>query len=280
LPFYFIISSSVSNISNPDPMLAEVAADFLVSLPPQDREKAQEQVYKFIRWLGLHREVNALSPLDIAGYTEQITPSETKAVKSFLTYIHRKGFSKVNLAVHLRVKKTSHKATLLRQIPQTQTTLTTQGHAKLEAELAKLKSQRSDVTEEIHRAAADKDFRENAPLEAAREYKSHLEGRIQELEATLKSATAIDESQGTSKIKIGATVELYDLSSGKQLCYVLVDPREANPTKGRISIASPTGKALLGKGRGQTIEVTAPAGTFLYRIKEIRSSHHEEYTIG
>ena len=268
----------MSNISKPDPTLAEVAAGFLVNLPPQDKEKAQEKVYKFIRWLGLHRKVNELSPLDIAGYAEQITPSETKPVRSFLTYIHRRGFSKVNLAVHLRVKKPSLKATLLWQNSQAQITLTTQGYAKLEAELANLKSQRSDVTEELRRAAADKDFRENAPLEAAREYKAHLEGRIQELEATLKSATIIGENRGISRIKIGNTIELYDLSSGKQLCYVLVDPREANPIRGRISSASPIGKALLGKGKGQTIEFTAPAGTFSYRIEEIRSSDHEECT--
>jgi len=269
----------VSNISNPNSRLAEVAADFLVSLPPQDRGKAQEKVYKFIRWLGLHRKVNELTPLDIDGYTEQIMPSETKPVKSFLTYIHKKGFSKTNLAVHLRVKKTSHKVSLTRQNSRAETTLTTQGYTKLKAELANLKSQRSDATEEIRRAAADKDFRENAPLEAAREYKAHLEGRIQELESTLKSVIAVDENQGISRIKIGNTVELYDLSLGKQLRYVLVDPREANPIKGRISIASPIGKALLGKEKGQTIKVSAPAGIFSYRIEEIRSSNHEEYSI-
>lgn len=263
------------NISNSGSTLAEVAADFLVSLPPQDREKTQEKVYKFIRWLGLHRRINELSPLDIDGYTEQIMPSETKPVKSFLTYIHRKGYSKISLAVHVRAKKPSRKATLLQQPPTAQTTLTTQGYGKLEAELANLKNQRTDVTEELRRAAADKDFRENSPLEAAREHKSHLEGRIQELESTLKSAIIMDGNRGTSRIKIGNTVELYDLLSGKRLCYALVDPREANPIKGRISIASPIGKALLGKGKGQTIEFTAPAGTFSYRIEEIHYLNHE-----
>lgn len=262
----------MSNISSPDPTLAEVAADFLVSLPPQDREKTQEKIYKFIRWLGLHRKVNELSPLDIDGYAEQIAPSEIKSVRSFLTYTHRKGLNKINLAVHLRARKPLHNVALLRQNTRAQTSLTAQGYAKLEAELVNLKSQRSKVTEELRRAAADKDFRENAPLEAARECKAHLEGRIQELEATLKSATVIDKSRNTSKIKIGETVKLYDLSSRKQLRYVLVDSREANPIKGRISIASPIGKALLGKERGQTIEVTAPAGTFSYRIEEIHSS--------
>jgi transcription elongation factor GreA len=260
----------VSNIASPDSTVVEVAADYLIHLSPQDREKAQREIYKFIRWLGLHRKVDELSPLDIASYAEQITSSETKPVKSFLTYIRRKGFSKVNLAVHLRVKKTSRKAASPQQNLPGQTALTAQGYAKLEKELADLKNQRSDVTEEIRRAAADKDFRENAPLAAARERQSTLEGRIQELESTLKSATIMAENQSTSKIKIGDTVVLYDLPSGKQLHYILVDPREANPTKGRISVASPIGKALLGKEKGQTIEVIAPAGTFSYRIEDVQ----------
>lgn len=259
----------VRNIADSDSTIAEVAAGYLISLPPQDREKAQREIYKFTRWLGLRRKVNELSPLDIGRYAEQITPSETKAVKSFLTYIGKKGFSKVNLAVHLRVKKTSHKAASPQGNLAAQTALTVKGYAKLEEELADLQSQRTDVTDEIRRAAADKDFRENAPLEAAREHKGHLEGRIQELESTLKSATIMDENQSTPKMKIGDTVVLHDFSSGKQLHYILVDPREANPTEGRISIASPIGKAVLGKERGETIKVIAPAGTFSYRIDDL-----------
>jgi len=266
----------VSNISNLNSTLAEVATDFLVSLPPQDREKAQEKVYKFIRWLGLHRKASNISPLDINRYGDQMMSPETKPVKSFLVYIYKKGYCKVNLAAHLRAKKPSHKIILPEQNSQIQTTLTSQGYNELEAELVKLKKKRSAVTEELRRAAADKDFRENAPLKAARENKSQLEGRIQELESTLKSATIISKNQSTSRIKIGDSIKLSDLSSGKQLCYILVDPREANPIKGKISTASPIGKALLGKEKEQTIEFAAPAGTFSYHIEEIRSPNHEK----
>ena len=250
--------------------LAEVAADFLLDLAPQDKGKAQIEVYKFIRWLGLNRKVNELSPVDIASYAEQITPSATKPVKSFLTYIRKKGFTKVNLATHLRAKKTS-KVVASWQNSQEQATLTTQGYAKLEAELANLKSQRSNVIEELQKAAADKDFRENAPLEASREQKAHLEGRIQEIESTLRLARIVDAKQSTLKIKMGDTVMLCDLSSGEEIRYTLVDPRETNPAKGKLSIASPVGKALLDKEKGQAIEVTAPAGIFNYRIKDILS---------
>jgi transcription elongation factor GreA len=151
-----------------------------------------------------------------------------------------------------------------------QSTLSREGHAKMEAELTALKSERSEVLREVRQAAADKDFSENAPLQAAREHKSHLEGRIKELELTLNSATVISETQDTLQIKIGNTVKLRDSASGRELRYTLADPKETNPAKGIISIASPIGKALLRKQKGQTISITAPAGTFNYLIEDIR----------
>jgi Transcription elongation factor len=233
-------------------------------------KKTQAEVHKFIRWLGLHRGVDELSPADIAGYAEHITPSEAKPIRSFLAYICKGGFTKVNLASHLRARKASSKVVTPQQGPQRQATLTTQGYTKLEVELTNLKNRRSAVIEEVRKAAADKDFRENAPLQAAREQKAHLEGRIEELESTLSSARIMGENQGALRIKMGDTVILYDLSSSKELCYVLVDPREANPTKGKLSVASPLGKALLDKEKGQSVEVAAPAGIFIYRIEGIQ----------
>jgi len=262
----------VENISNHSSTLAEVAANFLSDLPPQDREKIQTELHRFVRWLGLYRKVDDISPADVAGYGEQITPSTAKFVKSFLTYIQKKGFTTINLAPHLRAKKSSSKGVRFWQSSQRQATLTAQGYAKLEAELTGLKDQLSKVIEELKKAAADKDFRENAPLDAAREQKAHLEGRIKELESTLKLAKIMGEYQDTPRIKIGDTVVLHDLSSSEELSYALVDRREANAIKGKISVASPLGKVLLDKEKGQTVEVAAPAGTFRYCIRDI---HHQ-----
>jgi transcription elongation factor GreA len=167
------------------------------------------------------------------------------------------------------VKKTSSKTVAVWQSGQAHVTLTAQGYAKLEKELANLKNQRSQVIEEIQKAAADKDFRENAPLAAAREQKAHSEGRIKEIEAILNQAKIMGKDQDTSRAKFGDTVVLRDLSSGKEFSYILVDPREANPSKGKLSVASPLGKAILDKERGQTVEVAAPAGTFCCRIESI-----------
>ncbi len=252
-----------------NPTLAEVADAFLSHLPPEERGKIQAEISKFVRWLGSSRQVKDISPVDVASYGEQIIPSAVKPLKSFLAYIWKKGFSSINLAPYLRAKKTSSKTAAVWQSGQVQVTLTAQGYAKLEKELANLKNQRSQVIEEIQKAAADKDFRENAPLAAAREQKAHLEGRIKELESTLNLARIMGEDQDTSRAKFGDTVMLRDLSSGKEFSYTLVDPREANPAKGKLSVASPLGKAILDKERGQTVEVVAPAGTFCCRIENI-----------
>jgi len=231
--------------------------------------KTQAEISKFVRWLGLSRQVKDVSPVDVASYGEHINPPAVKPLRSFLTYIRKKKFISISLAPHLRAKKTSSKTVSVWQVAQVQATLTTQGYAKLEKELANLKNQRSQVIEEIQKAAADKDFRENAPLAAARERKAHLEGRIKEIESTLNQAKIVGEDQDASRAKFGDTVVLLDLSSGKESSYTLVDPREANPAKGKLSVASPLGKAILDKEKGQTIEVVAPAGTFCCRIEDI-----------
>jgi len=252
-----------------NPTLAEVADAFLSHLPPEERGEIQAEISKFIRWLGSSRQVKDISPVDVASYGEQIIPSAAKPIKSFLTYIKKQGSSNTNLAPHLKAKKSSAKTVAVWQGSQIQATLTAQGYAKLEKELASLKNQRPQVIEEMQKAAADKDFRENAPLAAAREQKAHLDGRIKEIEAILNQAKIIKEGQAISKAKFGDTVVLRDLSSGKEFSYTLVDPREANPAKGKLSVASPLGKAILNKERGQTVEVAAPAGTFCCRIENI-----------
>lgn len=256
--------------------LAEVAEAFLLDLPPQERASACTEIFKFVRWLGLSRQVKDIGPLDVASYSEQVLPAAVKTLKSFLTYIREKGFTSLSLAAHLKVKKYSTKATPPWQVSPLQSTLTPQGYAKLEAELFGLKKQLPEVVDEIQKAAADKDFSENAPLAAARERKAHLEGRIRELELTLNLARIVRESQDKSKIKFGDTVVLCDLSSGQKCRYTLVDSKEANPAKGKISILSPLGKVLLDKERGQTIEVNAPAGVFRYVVEDICDSDGSE----
>jgi len=257
--------------------LGEAASRFLVSLSPQAREMSQQEVYRFARWYGWERPFVGLTAPDIANYAEQLSLSDAdytkklELIRAFLIYAKKEGWSKSNLALHLKTKKGKTSPRPLPRRGSSETIfLTRQGYTELEAELAVLKDKRSQAIDEMRIAAADKDFRENAPLEAAREQHGQLEGRIRELEETLKLATIIDESQeDASKVGVGDSVILRDLATNEELRYMLVSPKEVDPARGKISSASPIGKAIIGRGQGEVIEVTAPAGKLRYQIEQI-----------
>ena len=266
------------NSSSQSPNLGEAATRFLVSLSPEGRETSQQEVYKFVRWYGWERPFAELTAPDIANYAERLSLSDTdyakklELIRAFLIYAKNEGWSKGSLAIHLKTRKgrTTLRSSSRQGSPEA-VSLTHQGYAKLETELAALRDKRLEAIDEVRRAAADKDFRENAPLEAAREQRGQLEGRIRELEETLKSATIIDKEQEvTPTLSVGDSIILRDLASGEELRYTLVSPREVDPTKGKISIASPIGKAIIGRGQGEVVEVAAPAGKLRYEIKQIK----------
>jgi transcription elongation factor GreA len=267
----------MANIDNRSPSLGEAAAQFLAKLSPQKREASQPEVYKFARWYGWERPFARLVAPEVASYAEQLSLSDTdyakklELIRSFLAYAKKEGWSRTNLASHLKTKKTKvgPRITTKRSLPES-VSLSRERYAELEAELADLRGKRHDLIEQMRQAAADKDFRENAPLEAAREQRGHVEGQIRELEETLKAATIIDEKREPAlKTGVGDRIVLSDLASGEELRYMIVDPREVDPTRGKISIASPLGKALIGRSEGEVVEITAPAGKLRYQIKGI-----------
>ena len=148
--------------------------------------------------------------------------------------------------------------------------ITQEGYDGLKAELETLKDARYKIIGEITLAAADKDFRENAPLHAAREQRGKIEGRIMEVEAILKAAVIIDKNRVSGlKVSPGDSVVLCDLDSGTELSYTLVSSSEVDPAKGKISGASPIGKAVMDRKQGDTVEISAPAGKMRYRIEKV-----------
>ena len=265
------------SVSQQSPSLNEAASQFLASLASEERGISQQEIYKFVRWFGWERPLSRLSPPEVANYAQRLSLSDTsymqkfELIRAFLIYASKQGWCKSNLAAHFKTKlgKTRLPASAKRGSSQN-TPLTRQGYAELEAELVTLKGRRTQIIDDMRRAAADKDFRENAPLEAAREEHGQLVGRISKLEEILKSATMIDEKQVvTLKASIGDSVLMCNVASGEEVRYMIVSPREADPTKDRISSASPIGKAVLGRSGGEIVKVVAPAGNLRYQIKQI-----------
>ena len=258
------------------PGLGEAAGRFLTKLSPKERETSQQEVYRFVRWYGWERTFAGLTAPEVANYAERLSLSDTdyvrklELIRAFLVYAKKEGWSKTNLAIHLRTKKSKSgtQASGRRGLPDT-VSLTQQGYAELEAELAGLKDKRYQVIDEMRRAAADKDFRENAPLDAAREQRGHLEGRIRELEETLKADVIEGKQKSALKASMGTSIVLCDLASGEELYYRIVHPKEVDPARGKISSASPIGKAVNGRGEGEEVEVSVPAGKLRYQIKRV-----------
>jgi len=259
-----------------NPTLGEAASGFLASLSAEEGGKSQQAVYGFVRWYSWGRPFTQLTAHEVANYAEKLSLTQTtyaqnlEIIRAFLVYARKRGWSKTSLATHLKIKKTKARLPSAGRRDLSPTSLTKQGYAKLEAELANLKNKRHQLIDEIRKAAADKDFRENAPLDAAREQQGHVEGRIMELEEALKSATIIEERQKPSlKVSVGDSIVLSDVVSGEERRYTIVSPREVDPSRGRISNNSPTGKALLGRAQGEIVEITAPLGRLKYQIKQI-----------
>jgi transcription elongation factor GreA len=142
------------------------------------------------------------------------------------------------------------------------------GLERLEAELAELHNvQRPAVVLRIKAARELGDLRENADYDAARREQSFIEGRVQAIEAILRTARVVDETT-THEVIIGSVVTLE--REGETIEYTIVGSSEANPRLGRVSYLSPLGKALLGRHAGDDVVVQAPSGERHYRIADAR----------
>jgi len=149
--------------------------------------------------------------------------------------------------------------------------LTPNGFQKLQEELNRLlKVDRPHNIKAIAEARAHGDLSENAEYHAAKERQSFIEGRIQELKTKIALAEVIDPSKiNQSKVAFGAKVKVLDITTDKELDFILVGPDEADVRNGKISISSPVGKSLIGKEVGDTATIKAPAKTMEYEILEI-----------
>ena len=151
--------------------------------------------------------------------------------------------------------------------------ITARGAEMLREELHQLKSvERPKVIQAIAEAREHGDLKENAEYHAAREQQSFIEGRIGEINGKLGNAQIIDVTtlNPGGKVVFGATVDLVDEETGKEVTYQIVGEDEADISKGMISITSPIARALIGKEAGDIAEVQAPGGIKEYEIIDVR----------
>ena len=257
--------------------LQEALGLYVSTLKTEDEaSRAQQHALKFVHWFGADQAMSGLRPPEVGDYSEQAGRGGAQAVehlqevRRFLSFAKKKGLIEGRLAQHVRIPKiraTSRGTGTGRELIE----LTPDGHKQLEAEMDGLKQQRTPLALQIKSAAADKDVRENVPLEAAREQLGHVESRITEIEETLRGAVVVDPSQrGRGRaVAVGSKVVVKELDSGRETEYTIVNAAEADPLQGKISVASPVGKVLVTRTTGQEVDVKTPRGNLRYRILEV-----------
>jgi len=154
-----------------------------------------------------------------------------------------------------------------------QVPLTANGMEKLRAELEQLKSKdRPRVIASIADARAHGDLKENAEYHAAREQQSFLEGRIQDIEVKLANCQVIDVKQiaNEGKVIFGSTVTLLNLDTEEEVTYQIVGEDEADIKEHKISVTSPTARAMIGKFVDDVVDVEIPRGTVTYEVVDVQ----------
>jgi len=237
------------------------------------------QNIRFIRWCGGERDVESLTGEEIEQYREFTVGSANdgdehlQPVREFLSFAYNEKLISDNLAQKLRFPRAGRSSRAVKGPNYAQQyTLTPEGIEELQQRLQTLQQDRQLTVDEIRKAAADKDVRENAPLEAARERQGHIDARIRELEILLRSASVVGftgDSPPKDQVAPGRRILLRDIQSGMEVSYMLVDPPEANPMGGKLSTTSPVGRALLGQVVGAEVSVPTPRGTLQFRILSV-----------
>jgi len=152
--------------------------------------------------------------------------------------------------------------------------LTPEGFEKLKEEIAYLTTdKRREVAERIKHAREFRDISENSEYDDAKNEQAMVEQKIHQLEERLTRARLIEkEDVPKGVVAVGTKVRLRDLDAKKTVEYEIVGSAEANPAENKLSNESPVGKAIIGRKKGETVEVTAPRGSLKYKIMDVKAA--------
>jgi transcription elongation factor GreA len=267
-------------VANDTTSINEAARQFADTLPPAKHKDSREAL-RFAEWFGDGRTATDIRPANLEEYVEKKigaapdAAARADSLKSFLAYMHKQKILPERLVSHVRVRRQGVRlrtgSTPVPEQPQ-EVRMTSAGKAALEAELEELQEQRPKIALELREARSDGDFRENAPLDAAREAQGQLEARIRELEGMLRHAVLVEsDDQAGAGARLGSKVKIVNVATNATSEYQLVTAAEARPGTGRLSVESPVGAAVLGKRVGDEVLVTAPSGVIRFRVDAIEA---------
>jgi transcription elongation factor GreA len=257
----------------------EALSHFVNTLEPEKLRVELPMVERFIDWFGAERTMAEMSGEDVRRYYDHEIAGEGAAdlthvepLRALLAYCSRMAFTDANLVPYLQLGANAGGERGLNaaaELGGEAYHVTLEGLHSLEQKLEALKAQRPLIAEKLRAAMADKDFRENAPLDAARDEQAHLESQIRDIEQRLRHAVIIDRDAKAGRANVGSQVRLLNLDRGNEQVFILVSPSEVDPSKGKISIESPVGHALRDRTAGEEVVVQAPAGQIKFRLLEV-----------
>jgi transcription elongation factor GreA len=239
-------------------------------------------VRHYIDYAGGETIVDTISRSRVESYvTENILKGHTGfdpnaeervlALKVWFQFLKKKKYTEVNLGNIIRAPRKPRGAIARTKAKpnSSENQVTAEGFNELKQELENLQAVTPRLRQDVALAREDKDFRENAPLDAAREALAFNLGRITELTTILDNAVVSEEVSVDGSAMLGSLVSISNLDDEKQYEYTLVSAHEANPSLRKISIESPVGKELLHRRVGEEITVTAPVGKIRFRVEKV-----------
>ena len=266
------------------------------------KESIKNDLSSFVQWISqciesksysedqstTNIDLNVIEPSFIEQYV-QITnlkhsnfnaSKKLTVARDFLGFLHNPDpndetitFTESNLGNHIRNKKGRRAGSLSlksRLHEEESIEISQEYHDTLKKDLEEKFKEREEVVIEINKAAADKDFRENAPLEAAREKQGLIESQIKTIEETMRKSVIINTKKNskTNKLaKIGSKITM--MQNKNRVKISLVSSPEADVSSSKISVDSPLGQAIVGKTENDEVIVEAPAGEMNYKIIKI-----------
>jgi transcription elongation factor GreA len=155
-----------------------------------------------------------------------------------------------------------------------ETVLTPEGYERLKEEIEHLSTtKRREVAERIKQAREFGDIAENSEYDDAKNEQMMLEHRIAQLEERLRNARVVEASElEKGVVGVGTRVRLKDLDANETIEYQIVGSAEANPAERKLSNESPVGRAIIGRKKGETVEVAAPRGSLKYKIMDVKAA--------
>ena len=262
----------------------DASAHFLNALESEKARDERPEVDRFVEALGDYRIMSDITGDDVDGYLRARFPdafeegdtdpdaeldeesaAQIEPLRAFLAYASRLAFTEENLVPFLHLGEQAGGARggagAAAELGGRAYYVTLEGLASLEQEVATLRGRRPEIADVLRAAMADKDFRENAPLDAARDEQAHLEARIREIEDQLRRAVIIDAGAKAGRANVGSTVTVLNLDDDRERTFHLVSPSEVDPGNGKISTESPFGAAIIDHAPGDEVTVHAPSGS-------------------